>query len=195
MDTISHLGQVSKGYCRIPARGIVIALIIFVSCNACRYKDADPIRNEITFDNPLVAVEDSLVKMVKMMSKLQPNDIVIYYIDKDLHFYVNNSDKGVLSTLSEELLVDDVEFTLFSTDEVSDFISLVVYLEQNNIYSCQYDGLIEQFIFGYRRPEVDSSTSLRGVVVIFNDSLITNTFEQYYKVLDRKGSLVLISSN
>jgi len=112
-------------------------LVMFLSCN----NDTNH-RNKIEFQNKNSEVQDSIIKIIALLKKIQdPSNVNKGYDYRKDDLFINNvktniAHIGAIFALSK-----------FTDNEKRQFVNLTRYLKLNNISSGSYDTYLKLWVF------------------------------------------------
>lgn len=89
----------------------------------------------------------------------------------------------------------DEVFDRFKPAEIDEFFSTMAYLMRNGVYSWNREPSLGKFLYSYHSEEVRDGKDSRMLMVVSNPSDTTESnFKKYFRILDKKGDLVLLRS-
>jgi hypothetical protein len=174
-----------------------IIIIATISCNSWDKKVNSPERNNIVFNQSIGTLEDSLLIMRKMLMGMPfefRNNYCYYSIDSENKLYIDQSKLGNIDIVGKQNIKDS---KLFENDEAfKDFIQMIVFLKDNHITSAFKEYYYRKNImFDYRQLYglyLGSTAEDDRYLTFIDDIPDTNKFFDKYKLLDRKGKLILV---
>lgn len=170
---------------------IVLFVLIVTTANKCK-NDAPANRDIIQFNASLKAVESKVVGMNKLMDKLLPieGQMINYFFDNEGYFYVNSQKLGKIDSLE----IDTVRiFERFTLSEKKEFLSTVLFLNENYLSSVLKDRPCKCYLYDYKAVEDKSFNQSR--LIYFKES--SKSYETLFvgrTILDTKRNLVLLGS-
>lgn len=185
---------------------VLLALIIFYR----QLHKNDRKKDSITFQSPIETVIDSLKVMHNFINNMSIHldKKSGYRIDKvksgnDLYVggknvvslseVRNSMSKSKLSKDSVKMHVNDNDiFNILTDENLTRFINLAIFLNDNYVSSCYVSKYYNTLIFGYRDTVIYDDEDVRNIV--FLESILDTTqFLNEVKVYDRKKELILFS--
>ncbi len=159
---------------------LILLTMIFASCNS-----SDTRRNKISFNDSVTNVQDSLLKVIPLLEKIQePININKGYDYREDKLFVNNRIVGDVS-------LDTIQsLSKLSNGEKKEFINITRYLHSNEINSGSYDNYLGLWLFEYRYLPDGASTDSRVIAVVKQTDITRNQFK--IEVLDHKKMLYLL---
>ncbi len=167
---------------------ILIQFFAFIFLLSCQYKD--PLGyNEIQFSDPIVAVTDSLISMEKLLDKFSEKGSHNFYISNWGFLKVNNISVGNWDKIKGDssLIVNIKELKPLNSNEKLRLIYLLSYLTRNQILGVGFNNNFNKYFFDY----MDSIPQEHTYRVIIINNNIPKRFNKNYKIIDKKGSLIL----
>jgi uncharacterized pyridoxamine 5'-phosphate oxidase family protein len=167
---------------------LILITALFASCNR-----AESMRNKINFNDNFTNVQDSLLKIIPLLKKIQePVNINKGYDYRGDNLFVNNkpinsASLDTIPTLSK-----------LSENEKKDFLKIAYYLRSNEITSGSYDNYLGLWLFEYRYlPEGANTTlaisegyNLAKSTVFLPLGLATRTSTGALSALSKTGALL-----
>jgi hypothetical protein len=167
-------------------------LLFAICCN----KVNTPKRNTITFKSHQNDVEVALKNTTQLLSGLpfELKNNTYYFLDNKGQLYIDRKSFGDINTV---LKYHDIRGTKFnSEDDFIIFINMVIFLNDNHINSASKCFETNTIIYNYRYIYLNplaSNMSDDRFLVFNSDISDSNTFFTTYKLLDRKGELMLVA--
>lgn len=187
---------------------LIVLIVLIVLYNQLHKKDDK--KDTITFQSPIETVIDSLKVMHNFISNMSIHldKKSGYRIDKvktsnDLYIggkkvvslkEVRSSiSKSKLSKDSVKVHVNDNDiFNVLTDENLTRFINLAIFLDDNYVSSSYVSKYYNTLIFGYRDTVIYDDEDVRNIV--FLESILDTTqFVNEVKVFDRKKGLILFS--
>lgn len=169
---------------------IITLMFFIITANKCNEKKEN--RDKLIFKTKEKSIEDSIRRMNILMDKLKPieNEMINYFFDNDGYFYINSQKIGKL----EGINIDTVRSVkTFTPAEKKEFISLIILLNNNYILSAFMDRPCKCYLYGYKELSDKSFNMNRNIYLIEKGKNYETLFTEQ-KILDKKGSLVLIGA-
>lgn len=159
---------------------LILLAMIFASCTS-----SDIRRNEISFNDSLTNVQDSLMKVIPLLEKIQePININKGYDYRNDKLFVNNQ-------AVRDVSLDTIRtLSKLSNVEKKEFINITRYLHSNEISSASYDSYLDLWLFEYRYLPEGASTDSRVIAVLKQTDITRNQLK--VEVLDHKRMLYLL---
>lgn len=159
---------------------LILLAMIFASCNS-----SDIRRNEISFNDSITNVQDSLLKVIPLLEKIQkPVNINKGYDYRNDKFFVNNR-------TVDDVSLDTIQtLSKLSNGEKKEFINITRYLHSNEINSGSYDSDLGLWLFEYRYLSEGANTDSRVIAVVKQAEITRNQLK--IEVLDHKKMLYLL---
>ena len=170
-------------------KAILIIVGTFLLIGTCYFIFQNESSTQIRFKDNTNEVTDSLMKMEFLIKKFPKTGMVNYFIDNKGYLYLNNEKIALLKgAIYNPKVINDMVFEKFTKVEFYDFFNLIKFLGKNNITSCHYETIIGDFIYAYKE---DSKLNYMSLIVI-DDTTDISHVENEFKIVDRKGNLLLI---
>lgn len=173
---------------------IVICLSTFLSCFSisCRNK---PNRNVIQFEDSTEKVENAIQELNRLMDSLITDKVTNYYFDVEGYLYINSTK---LFLPIEGIDIDKIDsvmmFSKLKPNEISDFITNVLFLKKNFISGAHKDLFYGVYMYNYKATDDAGYDELRNIILVDKTSFKLPVSEQEkMKLLDQKGNLCLVS--
>jgi hypothetical protein len=174
---------------------------VAINCLNC-HRRVEIERDQINFDVPISDIRDSIIAMNKIMDKLNPAEvqprIISWFIMFDeKHIDINSHIFKIDNIKPEDLSVLDE----LNIPERKRFLELIFYMISNELSACRkdlfYHNMSMAYFYKYRNYLNSAEPHYMRDIVIqdsINDINGLN-FEKYFKVLDKKGGLILLKYN
>jgi hypothetical protein len=164
-----------------------LIIILITICNSCNMDNAN--RDKIVFKDNLRNVQDSIVKITGLLSKLQdPVSINKGYNYKFEKLFINNKvvdNKNVYSIDKAQVL------SALTNSEKLEFINLSLYLKSNEITSGYFDQYLGIWLFDYRYLPEANDSDYRAIAILKKEDVVRD--RSSITILDQKGTLYLLS--
>lgn len=187
----------------------LIVLLLLMLLYRQLHKNGDK-RNSIVFQSPIENVIDSLKVMHNLINNISIHldKKTGYSIDKvksgnDLYIggkkvvslreFRTSISKSKLSKDSVKIQINDNDiFNILTDENLTRFINLAIFLDDNYISSCYVSKYYNTLIFGYRDTVIYDDEDVRNIV--FLESILDTTqFLDEVKVYDKTKELILFS--
>jgi hypothetical protein len=179
------------------AFNIAILVVVFNCVNCNRRVEIE--RDQISFDVPISDIRDSIIVMNRIMDKLnfaedQPRIISWFIMHNEKYIDINSHIFKIDSIKPEDLVVLDE----LSIHERKRFLELIFYMISNELSSCRKDifphNMSMAYFYDYRNYLNSAEPHyLRNIVILDSINDINGqSFENYYKVLDKNAGLILL---
>ena len=146
-------------------------------------------RDKILFKDNLRNVQDSIMKITGLLSKIQ--DPVVINKGYDYKFeklFINNKSVDVKNVDS----INKVQvLSILSNPEKREFINLSLYLKSNEITSGYFDRYLGVWLFDYRYLPEAHDLDYRAIAILKKGDIIRD--RPSIDILDQKNMLYLLS--
>ncbi len=164
---------------------------IILLANACS-QTVPSERDSISFKAPVKAVEDSIRRMNTLMDKLKPieGEMINYFFDNEGYFYLNSQKIGKIKDIN----IDTVGIVKnFTPEEKKEFVSLIIFLNNNYISSAFKDRPCKCYLYDYKAVD-DKSFNMKRNIYLSEKGKSYETLFAERETLDKKGNLILIGT-
>jgi hypothetical protein len=161
---------------------IIIVLFLSITCQCTND------RNKISFNVPIVAMEDSIKVMNSILSSYSEFN---YYLDDANVLYLGTNK---VAKIDSNFLGQANSLHSKYTGNDKRFFSIILFLKANSINSCYRDKQLGVIVYDFKPTKDDRFEDIR--LVIINDNQIDTKsmwFKKLYNILDDKEDLLLIS--
>jgi hypothetical protein len=150
------------------------------------------VSDELVFKDNFDEVSISVIEMEELLRKFPDTNMINYFVDNEGFLYLNNARIASIKNAQDNPKVRrDMVFEKLSGDEIDRFFALLHHLRQNEITSCHKEKVFDNFLFGFKEHE-----SLNDIMVVDQVADTTDAFfVDNFKILDRRGSLILVGTS
>ncbi len=170
-------------------------MIFFCIIAVYAFVQIEPKRDNLDLNSPVMNVVQNLGTMDSLMNKVPRTLMVNYFVDNEGYLFLSNQKVGkLLGAENNPKVRKDLFFLSFEKNEIDSFFRLMHFLRKNDIEGCRFDKSIGKFIYSYKNAGIYSTPALRFVIHVASSiDTVNNSFRHQYKVLDKEGSIILVS--
>ena len=173
---------------------LVVLLVAITSFSYILLKQDPPIyKSRIVLSSRMRAVQDSMTSLRQIVERFEPNSFmncVVHSWDSVLYF--NSDAYGKLSSVS----VSSWPYKLMAKSDVVHLVSLLNFLNQNRISGIVHDpsdGGSWRFPYGEDVNYLDKEYGRALFLVDVPNDTIKASFKKNYRIIDKKGNMLLVA--
>lgn len=152
-------------------------------------------RDRLEFQEPILIVQDSIVRMVYLMKKLPVTNRVNYFVDGKGFLYINNTRMVKLQEfLDSKTVRRDTLFLRFSDSDYKSFYQIIHFLKRNSIDGVSFEPTLDAFAFHFKSFDEEQYKDLRYIILPEKKQETLDRIKfRSYKILEQRSSLILIA--
>jgi hypothetical protein len=175
-------------FCHLKYYKLILLLVpLLVSCTAIINPKE---RNELTFEDKIDNVYDSIGAMNSLLNKCISKNFAIA-IDKNELYLIDNRGSQKIGNLTDSLFYLNDSINFVQKKDQKRFLKLSDYLNTNHLERWDIDNYKVEFCYRSDIYMADHQTDLNRIVLIVDS---VNLDLMHYKILDRYKNLYLLAN-